>query len=189
MEGFESYTDALASARPVPGGGSAATIVGALAAALVAMVARITAANPRHAPVAERAREVVERADSLRAQLGANRLADELAYGAVVDAQKLPKATDNERRERTSRLQVAFAGAAAAPLRTAELARELLSLAAEAGALGNEHLASDVDCASEFARAALRAAALNVRANHPYLHDRALVERNDAALERLLAGL
>jgi formiminotetrahydrofolate cyclodeaminase len=186
MEGFESYLDALASARPVPGGGSAATIVGALGAALVAMAARITCANPRYAPVAEHAREIVDRAETLRAELSANRLVDELAFGAVVDAQKLPKATEDQRSERTSRLQVAFARAAAAPLRTAELARDVLELAAEAGTLGNEHLASDVDCASEFARAALRAAALNVRANHPYLHDRALVERNEAALERLL---
>jgi formiminotetrahydrofolate cyclodeaminase len=64
MEGFESYLDALASARPVPGGGSAATIVGALGAALVAMAARITCANPRYAPVAEHAREIVDRAET-----------------------------------------------------------------------------------------------------------------------------
>jgi formiminotetrahydrofolate cyclodeaminase len=187
MEGFESYADALASARPVPGGGSAATIVGVLAAALVAMVARITLANPRYAQSADRAREIVERADTLRAELAANRLADELAYGSVVDAQQLPKATEAERAARTARLQAALADAAAAPLRTAELARDVIALAHEAGALGNEHLASDVDCALEFARAALQAAALNVRANHPFLHDKALVERNEAALARLLA--
>ncbi|MGD0476464.1 MAG: cyclodeaminase/cyclohydrolase family protein, partial [Candidatus Velthaea sp.] len=51
MLDLQAYLNRLASAQPTPGGGSAATIVGALGAALVAMVARITLGNPKHADV------------------------------------------------------------------------------------------------------------------------------------------
>ena len=178
---LEAYLDELASARATPGGGSAATIVGALAAALVAMVGRITRDSPRHADVAERAAALVSRAEELRAKLTSNRLADELAFGAVVDTLALPKATDAEKSERTARLQHALAGAASVPLHSAELARDVLALAVEAIELGNRHLMSDAGCAAEFASAALRGAVYNVRANHPTLRDRGLVERQEAA--------
>ena len=63
---FEAYLDALASADPTPGGGSAATLVGALAAALCAMVARVTMSTPKLAPLHEEAAAVAEDADDLR---------------------------------------------------------------------------------------------------------------------------
>jgi formiminotetrahydrofolate cyclodeaminase len=182
---FEAYLDDLASGRPTPGGGSAATIVGALGAALVAMVARITRDSPRHAAVAERASALVTRAEELRAQLTSSRVADELAFEAVIAALALPKTTDAEKAERTARVQHALAGAASVPLHSAELARDVLALAVEATELGNKHLASDAGCAAEFAAAALHGAAYNVRANHPTLKDRDLVARQEAALEAL----
>ena len=182
---LESYLDELASSRPTPGGGSAATIVGALGAALIAMVGRITRDSPRHAEVAPRAAAVVARADELRAQLTSNRLADELAFAAVVDALAMPKTTEAEKKERSDRLQQALAGAASVPLRSAELARDVLALAVDALELGNRHLASDAACAAEFASAGLYGAAYNVRANHPTLLDRKLVAKQETALASL----
>ncbi|MFY9781061.1 MAG: cyclodeaminase/cyclohydrolase family protein, partial [Candidatus Baltobacteraceae bacterium] len=73
METLEDYLDALASASPTPGGGSAAAVAGAAAGALVAMVARITAANPKYAERSAAARDLAERADALRAALLAAR--------------------------------------------------------------------------------------------------------------------
>ena len=54
VPGIDAYLDRLASAEPTPGGGSAATLVGAMGAALCAMVARITAGNDRYASVRDR---------------------------------------------------------------------------------------------------------------------------------------
>jgi formiminotetrahydrofolate cyclodeaminase len=174
VDSLEAYLDELASSRPTPGGGSAATIVGALGAALVAMVARIT-----HEPA------LVERADDVRARLLSNRTADELAFGAVVDAQALPRGSDAEKAARATRLQAALRTAAEVPLHSAQLAREVLALALEAAELPNRNLVSDAGCAAEFAAASVRAAAYNVRANHPYLKDRTLVADQAAQLDAL----
>jgi formiminotetrahydrofolate cyclodeaminase len=185
VETLESYLEALASARPTPGGGSAATIVAAAGAALVAMVARITLANEKYAEKRSLAARLVAEADLRRSELLAARRADEAAYERVVAAQALPRATPEEKTARTEALQAALAGAAAAPLGSAHLALAVLQLASDAVQLENVHLASDVGCAAEFGAAGLAAAAYNVRVNHAYLRDAALVTRQGEELERL----
>jgi formiminotetrahydrofolate cyclodeaminase len=178
VNGNDTYLDRLASAEPTPGGGSAATLVGAMGAALCAMVARITAQSPRLAEA--RAPD----ADRLRERFVAARPFDEAAYGAVVTAGALPKATEHEKVVRTAELQRALAGAAEAPLAVAGMCAEGIELARRAGALGNAHLISDVECALHFFRAALAASVANVRINHRFIKDEAVVQRQN---ERLVA--
>ena len=187
METLNGYLGDLASERPTPGGGSAATISAALGAALVAMVARITLANPKRQDRHEEAAGIVSEGDALREQLEAARVADEAAYGAVVAAGTLAKGTPEEKAARTERLQTALAAAAEAPLETARLALNVLWLADRGLELHNVHLASDLGCAAEFASAGLLAAAYNVRANHTYLHDREVLRAQEERLTELAA--
>jgi formiminotetrahydrofolate cyclodeaminase len=182
MDTLDGYLEALASERPTPGGGSAAAVAGALGAALVAMVARITAASARFAGRADETRALVADADELRRRLAAERADDERAFASVVAAQALPKSTDAEKAARTIALQSALAGAAEAPLATARTALAVLRASERAVALDNRNLASDAGCAAELAAAAVSAAAYNVRANHPYMKDGAAVDRQRAEL-------
>lgn len=184
MNGIDAYLDRLASSDPTPGGGSAATLVGAMGAALCAMVARITAGSPRHAERREHALRLAEQADALRSRFEAARPLDEAAYERVVGAQALPKTTAEEKAARTAALQAALAGAAQAPLEAAGLAAEGLALAEATAALDNAHLESDVECATHFFRAAFAASVANVRINHRFLKDPATV---GAQNERLTA--
>jgi formiminotetrahydrofolate cyclodeaminase len=185
---LDAYLTALASREPVPGGGSAATLVGALAAALCAMVARITAAAPKHEAMHAGAEAIATDADSLRARFLELRPADEAAFGGVVAAQALPRATDDERSARSIALQRALAHAAEVPLEVAAAAVATFALAERTAALRNAHLASDVLCALHFARATLAASAENVRVNHHYLHDDAVIAEQRSRLAALEAG-
>jgi formiminotetrahydrofolate cyclodeaminase len=185
METLDAYLAALASDSPAPGGGSAAAVAGALGAALVAMVARITGANPKYAARLAEAAALVAAADEVRAALETARRDDERAFGLVVTAQALPKGDEAQRAARAAALQAAFAQASAAPLRTAELSLEVLGLSRRGLALENRHLTSDLGCAAELAAAAISAAALNVRANHPYIKNAEFIVMQTHALERL----
>jgi formiminotetrahydrofolate cyclodeaminase len=149
------------------------------------MVARITRENPKFSSVANEAGYLIVEADALRGRLLAARLEDEAAYRAVVEAMALPRADAAERARRTSVLQAALAGAAAAPLEAAALTVAALELAARARRLENANLQSDVVCAAAFARAALEASAANVRVNHHYMTDRATIAAQEAALGEL----
>jgi methenyltetrahydrofolate cyclohydrolase len=180
-----AYLDRLASEAPVPGGGSAAAIVGALGAALVAMVGRLTSRAAKFATFAPEAAELVRRADVLRSGLDEARARDERAFSAVVDAQAMPKNTEAERADRTAVLQRALTEAADAPLHCAALACDVIVLAQGIAAAGNTGLASDVGCAAEFGAAAVAACAYNVRVNHRYMRDESAIERQTIALEAI----
>jgi formiminotetrahydrofolate cyclodeaminase len=182
---FEGYLDALASAEPTPGGGSAATLVGALAAALCAMVARITLATPKLAPVHAEAAAIADDADDLRRRFVDLRPLDETAFRAVVAAQALPRSTDAEKAARREQLQRALVGAAEAPLEAARLATDAFALTARTAELHNANLMSDVDCAMHFARAAFDASAANVEVNHHYITDAATVAQQRDRLAAL----
>lgn len=196
VETLSDYLHALASDAPTPGGGSAATMVAASGAALVAMVARISAENPKYAESAPLCRDLVRRADALRAELLAARAADEAAFGRVVAATALPKGTDQEKARRTEELETALRGAADEPLHGAALALEVLRQAVRALGIPNRNLVSDVGCAAEFASAALHACAYNVRINHRFMRDEDAIGAQARTLERyereagaLLAGI
>jgi methenyltetrahydrofolate cyclohydrolase len=172
VEILGEYLDRLASREAVPGGGSAAALVGALGAALAAMVARIGTSDER----------LAREADRLRAQLMEARLRDETAFGAVVTAQALPKSGDSERAARRSALEAALNGAAEAPLHAALLALGVLELSERVFDAATTALVSDAGCAAEFANAAIRACAYNVRINHRYMKDAAAIADQAAKL-------
>jgi formiminotetrahydrofolate cyclodeaminase len=182
---FEAYLDALASADPTPGGGSAATLVGALAAALCAMVARITMGAPKLVSVHEEAAAIAEDADDLRRRFLELRPIDESAFEAVIAAQALPRANDGEVAVRREQLQRALVGAAEAPLEAARLACDAFALTARTAELHNANLMSDVDCAMHFARAAFDASSANVEVNHRYITDAATIAQQRDRLATL----
>ena len=168
-----SYLDALAAATPAPGGGSAAGIAGAMGAALVEMVAGLSltksgAAGAEHNGLQ---RTALERARSARIELLQLAADDAVAYGAFMEALKLPKGSDDERTARTSAISAAAQRAAEVPLATlratvavAEAARSMLDKSLLAAA-------SDLEVAARFARASGESAAENVEANLPYIDD------------------
>jgi formiminotetrahydrofolate cyclodeaminase len=188
VHGIDAYLERLASADPTPGGGSAATLVGALGAALCAMVARITAAGDRYTAVRTQAEAIVTEADALRARFLAAQTVDEEAYARVVAASALPKSNDDEKAARTAALQHALTGAAEAPLAAAAMGAEGMELARRAEALGNTHLVSDVECAVAFFTASISASAANVRINHRFMRDAAIVRAQDDRLAAILAA-
>lgn len=163
---IDDYFAQLASASPTPGGGSAAAMVGATGAALIAMVARITLQSAKYTAVHPQATIFAERADEIRAALRQAGRNDETAYDAVRAALALPKTTDAEKAGRAAARETALAAAAEAPLVIAELGASAALLAQAALALGNALLESDLLCAAEFALAAVNAAAANVLINH-----------------------
>ncbi|HEX8008914.1 MAG TPA: cyclodeaminase/cyclohydrolase family protein [Trebonia sp.] len=183
-ETVEGWLDALASEAPTPGGGSAAAVNAAVAAALISMVCNLTVGKPRYAEHEQTMVAARSRADGLRKDALALADADARAFGAVTAAYRLPKATEEERRARTQAIQSALVGAADVPLRTAALAAAVIGLAAEILPGANVNVISDVAVAASSARAALDAAALNVEVNMAAMQDEAAREDLARQLER-----
>lgn len=180
----------LSSSAPIPGGGSAAALAGAMGAALVHMVVELTAGRPAaegHEATLEAARTDATRLRDALLDLAET---DAAAYDAVVTARRLPRDTEEQRAVRVARVADATRAATEAPLATARAAAEVLSLAETLAPIGNRHAISDVGVAALLAVTALRGAALNVRINLPFLEpDDALGPAAAAELEALESDL
>ncbi len=177
--------EALAEGTPTPGGGSAAAQAGAMGAALVAMVARLTLGKKKYAGVEARMAEIVEQADALRQSLQSAVEADAAAFEQVMTSLRMPKATETELAARAQALEQATRRATEVPLAVAERACEVLELAAEVAETGNVNAASDAGSAGALARACLTAAGLNVQINAAGLVDRAMADAWMQVLEEL----
>ena len=170
--GVQDYLTKLASEAPVPGGGSASLVVGAAGCSLIAMVARICAGSKKYEGVHELAKWLVGASDDLREKMLQLRDRDEAAFEAVVAA-----------RGDKDAMQRALLGAAAAPLEGAQSAVAALELCVNALDLQNANLMSDVGCGAEFAYASLIGCAYNVRINHKFMKDLAVVARQRKTLD------
>ncbi|HSG85456.1 MAG TPA: cyclodeaminase/cyclohydrolase family protein, partial [Candidatus Limnocylindrales bacterium] len=117
---LDAFISKLATAAPVPGGGSAAAVAGSIAAGLVAMVAALTEGRERYADHAPLAGHWIGAGRELAHRF--LRLADDDAdaYGRFAAAMKLPRETDEDRAARKEALQAATRVAAEVPLRCLE---------------------------------------------------------------------
>ena len=173
---LRGYLDRLASADAVPGGGSAAGLAGAMAAALLCMAARFTVGRPRYAAFQQEADAALAAAEVRRDELQMLLERDAEAYAHYRAASALPKSSAEEQSARHAALQSATKASALAPMEIARACVGVLALAERLAAHCNPHLVSDVAVAAEQALSAFRSAALNVRINLASIEDAGFVE-------------
>lgn len=164
-----ALVDRLDSSDPVPGGGSAAAIAGAMGAALVGMVVRLTSGRRASEPHEERLAALRDSASRAHETLLDLAERDSVAYQSVVDARRMPRESEPEREARHEAMVRSMRTAAEVPLATAREALAVLQDAAAVAPIGNVNAVSDAGVAALLGWSALRGAALNVRINLPYL--------------------
>ncbi|MFD3471884.1 cyclodeaminase/cyclohydrolase family protein [Streptomyces sp. NPDC058682] len=167
------WLDDLASKSSTPGGGAAAAMNAAVGAALISMVCNLTIGRPKYAEFEAALVASLSKAENLRGKALLLAADDAAAFGRVIAAYQLPKASDEEKQARTMAIQEALVKAADVPLRTAELAAEVIGLARTILPGANVNVVSDVAVAASSARAALDAAVVNVEVNLAGLKDEA----------------
>lgn len=175
------FTCLLASKAPVPGGGGASALTGALGAALCAMVGNFTVGKPKYAAVEGEVLALMDRAEALRLRL--LELADEdaAAFAPLSRAYAIPK-TDPHRAEV---LETCLHAAAQPPMEVLRLACEAIDLHREMGQKGSVMVLSDVGTGVALCRAALDGALLNVKVNTALMTDRAYAQAMDGEADTL----
>jgi formiminotetrahydrofolate cyclodeaminase len=161
----EQLLDALASAEPTPGGGTAAAVAGAMGVSLLVMVTKL--AKSRNNTDTERL--ALETARTALTPLGSQLVhladADAAAFNRVMDAYRAPKGTDDEKAARTRSIQAALEGATVVPLETLRACAGALVHARVVAEHGNRSAASDAGVAVGLLRAAAAGANANVQTN------------------------
>src|SRR5438445_8711394 len=156
------FSEEVSSKKATPGGGSVSAYVGALAAGLVCMVARITLSKKDIAQERNRLQELVEKGEDLRQRFLRLVVEDAESFDAVMQAFKLPKDKPDARRKA---IQEATMKAAEIPLRTLDSSIEVLRLSTEVAKFGTTNALSDVTTSVAATQAATERPASNVLLN------------------------
>lgn len=176
------FTRFLASAEPVPGGGGAAALLGALGVALGNMVAALTLGKPKYAEVEAEVAELRRRGEALQERLLEQINADAEGFRPLAAAYKLPK--DEPRRAEI--LEQATLRACGTPMEIMELGAAAISVIAELASKGSRMAVSDAGCAAVAIRAAVEMAYLNLLINTRSLRGRDQAEALNARGQELL---
>ena len=167
---LDDFLADLSSEKPTPGGGSVAALAGALGAALITMVARISLKNKDlEDELKKEFEEIIDAAETAGKRFAVLIDEDAGAYDAVLIAYKLPKGIDSEKEARTAAIQKAFIHASEVPMETMELAGNLLRSAHTVTEKGNVNALTDSAVAVSMLGSAVRGGRLNVEVNLKYI--------------------
>ena len=169
------FVAATASKEPTPGGGAIAALTAATGAALAEMVANLTFGKKGYEAVQPEMEELQAKAEAIRKRMLELSQADADVFNIFMNALGLPKNTDEEKAARTAAIQQAYKDAAMVPFEIGELANQIFDLAELASRKGNQNLITDGIIAAINARAAVKAAFLNVRINLSGIKDESFV--------------
>ncbi len=166
-----SFCDELSTDSPAPGGGSVAAFCSAISGALSAMVSNLTFGKKQYKKVWGEAKKLAEIGQNIK-ELSLTAIdKDTQAFYDMMDAARLPKKTDEDKKIRNTAIQEATKKAILVPLETMEIALEAVELAAKLAEIGNANALSDAGVAAITANAAAKSAYLNVKINMGSIED------------------
>ncbi|MDO4545661.1 MAG: cyclodeaminase/cyclohydrolase family protein [Bacillota bacterium] len=179
---LDNFLEELASKRPVPGGGGASALTGALGIALGNMVGSLTVGKKKYADVTIEMISLNEQADALRRELLELVEKDAEVFEPLSKAYSIPK-DDPSRDEVMAKV---LKEAAEIPLTIMRKCCEALELIAAYGEKGSAIAISDAGCAAAMCKAALESAALNVYINTRSMADKELADKMNEEVGMML---
>ena len=183
---IEAFMQELSSKAPVPGGGGASALVGALSASLTHMVGALTVGKPKYAAVESEMHQLLNDAEALVNRFLTLMDEDAAAFEPLAQAYRLPKETEEEKANKAALMEVALKSAVQPPLEIMETCAKALPLIALCAEKGSVVAVSDAGVAASLCRAALEGASLNVFINTQGMQDKAYAESLNTRAKELL---
>jgi len=176
------FVEVLASKAPVPGGGGASALVGAVGMALGSMVGSLTVGKKKYADVEEEIVSLMDRAASLQNEF--LRLVDEdaVVFEPLSQAYAIPK----EDPGRAQVMEEALRLACTVPMDIMRACAKSIDIIAEFAEKGSRLAVSDAGVGAAFAKAALVGASFNVYINTKAMADKDYAGKINAEAESLL---
>jgi formiminotetrahydrofolate cyclodeaminase len=181
------FISVLASKEPVPGGGGASALTGAIGTALGNMVGSLTVGKKKYADVEAEIVELQKKAGELQDALLKLIDRDAEDFAPLARAYGLPKDTPEQQAEKDRVMEAALRDAAATPFEIMKRCAEAIDIIEGFAAKGSKLAISDAGVGVTFCKAALVGASLNVFINTKAMKDRACAEKLNADADRLLA--
>ena len=181
------FSRVLGSEAPAPGGGSASALMGSLGAALVQMVANLSAGKEKYKEHEALIARLLSEAEEIRIAFLDVMDRDTEAFNGVSAVFAMPKSTDDEKAARRDAMQTALKACCATPIEMMRLSLNALTICREAVGKTNGNAASDLGVAALALKAAVQGANLNVLINLGGIRDGDFVSSCCAECDEILA--
>ena len=165
---LNNFTKELSSGAPVPGGGGASALMGAVSASLCSMVGNLTSGKKKYAEYQQDIERIIDEAVRLNEKMLALIEKDAEAFEPLAKAYSIPK----EEPGRDEILEKALYEAAMAPLEIIKCSKEVSALIKELVVKGSRLAISDVGVAAAACEACAKGASMNVYINTKLMKDR-----------------
>ncbi len=169
------FANETASESPAPGGGSISAYVGALGISLGTMVANLSSHKVGWDDKVDYFSDIADEGQKLKDTLLDLVDADTHAFNKIMDAIRMPKASDEEKVARKVAMHAATVGAIEVPLKVMNVSLDSMNILKEMAENGNPNSVSDAGVGALCARTAVEGAALNVKINCSGFDDKAYV--------------
>jgi len=182
-----AFIEVLASKAPVPGGGGAAAMGGAIGMALSNMVGNLTVGKKKYADVEGEVKELVAKGEDVIVKL--KRLVDKDAevFEPLSKAYGLPKTTPEEVKFKEETIEKCCITACGVPMEIMRAAFEGIKIHARMGQIGTMIAISDAGCGVVFLKGALISGSLNVIINLNTIKDQAFCSATRKEMDELLS--
>ena len=181
------FVDVLGSKAPVPGGGGASALVGAVGTALGNMVGALTVGKKKYADVEEGMKELMAKATTLQDELLHLIERDAEVFEPLSKAYGMPRETEEEKAEKARVMEIVLKDACSVPMEIMEKCCEAIDLIVEFAAKGSALAISDAGVGAAFCKAALEGASLNVYINTKSMKNREYAEELNRKSDEMLA--
>lgn len=183
---IQEFLDVLSSKEPVPGGGGASALAGALGNALGQMVANLTIGKKKYALVEDEIKELAERMKGIQGQFSALADQDAKVFAPLAKCYSLPSGTEEETAYKAEVMEARLLDASLVPMEIMEKASEMLEIMDILADKGSRMAVSDVGVGVQFIRTALLGAVMNVYINTKSMKNREKAEEMNEKAERLI---
>ena len=183
---IEGFLEVLSSKEPVPGGGGASALAGALGNALGQMVANLTIGKKKYADVEAEIKELLGRMQKLQAAFVTLADRDAQVFAPLAQCYSLPSLTEEEKAYKEKVMEERLLDASFVPLEIMEHAVAMLGILEILGDKGSRLAISDVGVGVQFIRASLLGAVMNVYINTKSMKNREKAEELNARAGQLI---
>lgn len=182
----KDFVAETASDSPAPGGGSVSALAAAQAAALLGMVANLTVKSKKYEEIHEEMEELAEKCKSYELDFVEDIDKDANSFNSVMEAFKMPKETEEDKKARSAKIQEGYKKAAKVPFEVGKKAIELLDIADILVAKGNTNAITDVGVGVLNIKLATTGAFYNVKINLGSIKDEEFVNELKKEMKDLL---
>lgn len=183
---LNDFVSQLSTKAPVPGGGGASALVGAIGSALGCMVGSLTVGKKKYAAVEEDIKALMEKSLALQADLMALIDKDAEAFEPLSKAYGLPSGTEEEKARKAEVMAVVLKDACEVPMEIMRCCCKAIELIEEYAAKGSVIAISDAGVGATLCASALQGASLNVFINTKSMADREAAEAFNAEANAML---